>query len=67
MVNILARVRARYGIEQIKRENEAHIFTAHSGVKGFVVMQWNVLCINRANATTSQDINTMSFDRDARV
>lgn len=27
-------------------------------------MQWNVLCINRANATTSQDISTISFDRE---
>lgn len=27
-------------------------------------MQWNVLCINRANATTSQDVSTISFDRE---
>lgn len=26
-------------------------------------MQWNVLCINQANATTSQDISTISFDK----
>jgi hypothetical protein len=48
--------------------DEAHIFGEHIlWGKGFVLMQWNVLCINRANATTSQDISTMSFDRDARV
>lgn len=27
-------------------------------------MQWNVLCINRTNATTSQDNSTITFDRE---
>lgn len=27
-------------------------------------MQWDVLCINQANATTSQDNSTISFDRE---